>query len=148
MPSSQPSPLVMLVEDSDDDAFFFERILRKSGFPYRLVRHENGRDAMSYLEKTQSHSATPRPDLIFLDLKLPGVNGFELLQWMNDRGIKTVLDVTILSGSDQPEDVQRASSLGAPDYLVKPLRIEQITDRLNAWQTRNNGQSFRRSASS
>ena len=138
----------MLVEDSDDDAFFFERILRKSGFQHQLLRHENGRDAMSYLEKTLIQSAGPRPALIFLDLKLPGVNGFELLQWMSDRGIKTLLDVTILSGSDQPEDVLRAASLGAPDYLVKPLRVEQLTERLNAWLARNHAEGVQRSASS
>lgn len=134
MPRPRSCPHLLLVEDSDDDAFFFERILRKSGLPYRLTRQDNGTAALNFLAQCAAGAEDADcPDLIFLDLKLPGANGFEILQWLSANKLSRRYQIAVLSGSDQPVDLARAASLGASDYLVKPLRLEQLQSRLQAW---------------
>ncbi len=141
MPSSRLCPTILLVEDSDDDAFFFARLLKKCELPCNYVHLADGRAALEYLEKCVSscplESLPVRPDLVFLDLKLPGVSGFEILQWLANRALETPLSVAVLSGSDQGMDISRAAALGAPDYFVKPIRLEQLRSRLEAWFGQN-----------
>jgi CheY-like chemotaxis protein len=135
MPRPRSCPHLLLVEDSDDDAFFFERILRKSGLPYALTRQDNGTAALSFLTQCAraGDDSSNCPDLIFLDLKLPGASGFEILQWLSVNKLPRPYKVAVLSGSDQPVDLARAASLGASDYLVKPLHLEQLQSRLQSW---------------
>lgn len=145
--SPSVSPIILLVEDSDDDAFFFSRLLKKCGYADRYIRLSDGRSALEYLAKSgldskESEGITDgkgaaRPDLIFLDLKLPTVSGFEVLEWITAQKFAIRFDLTVLSGSDQLTDMKRAAALGASDYLVKPIRLEQLRSRLEAWQRRS-----------
>ena len=76
---------VLLVEDSPDDAFFFRRAVNKSGIPAAIQLAADGLEAMDYLlhqGRFADAAAHPSPHIMFLDLKLPHVNGFELLDWM------------------------------------------------------------------
>jgi CheY-like chemotaxis protein len=66
------------------------------------------------------------PFAIFLDLKMPVLNGFEVLEWMRTQTFSSSIHVIVLSGSDYPEDKERAARLGATDYLVKPVRVEDL----------------------
>src|SRR5688572_13988911 len=94
-------PLVLLVEDSEDDAFFFRWTLDKCGFECDVVHAADGLAAIRHLEAALSGAPDARrPDLIFLDLKMPNFNGFEVLAWIRDRHIDPPLDVAVLSGSE------------------------------------------------
>jgi len=140
--SSPPlCPTILLVEDCDDDAFFFARLLKKWGGACRYVHVSDGRAALDYLGKNafsdRPAGQTGRPDLIFLDLKLPVVTGFEILEWLVARNFTPRFEVSVLSGSDQGMDLNRADSLGVSGYFVKPLRLEQLQAQLELWQTRN-----------
>lgn len=141
MPSSRRCPTLLLVEDSDDDAFFFARLLKKCDLPCNYVRMADGRAALEYLGKClaspQMEGVPVRPDLVFLDLKLPAVSGFEILHWLSGRTLEAPLSVTVLSGSDQVTDINRATALGAPNYFVKPIRLEQLRSRLESWYRQN-----------
>lgn len=70
------------------------------------------------------------PDLIYLDLKMPVMNGFEVLDWIRLQPFAASLRLTVLSGSDQEKDRHRAKSLGASRYLVKPVTPQDLQDDL------------------
>ena len=133
--SSLVRPIVLLVEDSDDDAFFFRHALKRSGLTASLFRAADGAAALKYFEAAQAspqNATQPWPDLVFLDLKLPTFSGFEILSWIRERKMPA-LDITILSGSDHASDVERAASLGASGYLVKPIATDVLRTRLMDW---------------
>jgi CheY-like chemotaxis protein len=134
-PTTRPSgPIVLLVEDSEDDAFFFRWTLRKCGVPCEIMQAIDGAEAVRMLE--EAFKSGTAPDLVFLDLKLPNMNGFEVLTWIRSQGYESRLDVSVLSGSDQAADLERARSLGAARYYVKPLSVEQLQERLEDWRER------------
>ena len=126
-------PLVLLVEDSEDDAFFFRWTLEKCGFACDVVHAADGAAAIRHLEGIQ-HGRLPHPDLVFLDLKIPTFSGFEVLAWIRDRHFDPPLDVALLSGSEHATDIQRAHSLGATGYYVKPISVEQLRGRFDDWR--------------
>jgi CheY-like chemotaxis protein len=140
MPSNQARPLVLLVEDSEDDAFFFRWTLDKCGFDCEVVHAADGAAAIQHLEAARSGSGGRPPDLIFLDLKIPTFTGFEVLAWIRDQHFEPPLDVAVLSGSEHASDIQRAHLLGASGYYVKPLSIEQLRTRFQSWQARQETQ--------
>ena len=135
MSSNLSRPLVLLVEDSEDDAFFFRWTLDKCGFACDVVHAIDGAAAIQHLEGVLDGTA-PHPDLIFLDLKIPTFTGFEILAWIRDRHFQPPLDVAVLSGSEHASDIQRAHALGASAYYVKPLSVEQLRTRFQNWQSR------------
>ncbi|MGH7957891.1 MAG: response regulator [Opitutaceae bacterium] len=134
MSSTLSRPLVLLVEDSEDDAFFFRWTLDKCGFACEVVHAIDGAAAIQRLEAVLA-GTSPHPDLVFLDLKIPTFSGFEILAWIRDRRFEPPLDVAVLSGSEHVGDIQRAHSLGATAYYVKPLSVEQLRARFNRLQT-------------
>jgi CheY-like chemotaxis protein len=138
MSSTSSRPLVLLVEDSEDDAFFFRWTLEKCGFPCDVVHAADGAAAIQQLEASLAGGRAP--DLVFLDLKIPSFNGFEVLAWIRDRHFDPPLDVAVLSGSEHASDIQRAHSLGASAYYVKPLSMEQLRARYQSWRTKHEAQ--------
>ena len=134
MPSTFPRPLVLLVEDSEDDAFFFRWTLEKCGFPCDVIHAVDGAAAIEQLEASRAGNRIP--DFVFLDLKIPTFSGFEVLTWIKERNFDPPLDVAVLSGSEHASDIQRAHSLGASAYYVKPLSVEQLRARYQGWLSR------------
>jgi CheY-like chemotaxis protein len=119
--------IFLLVEDNEDDVFFMERAFKNAGIrnPMHLAR--NGEEAMDYLSGKDDFSNRelyPMPDLIFLDLKMPGVNGFEVLKWMREQTL--TIPVAVLTSSPEEIDRQRAFELGAACYLLKPPTREMV----------------------
>src|SRR5437764_9767231 len=95
---------ILLVEDSEDDVFFFERAWRKAGRPGTLLFLSNCREAMDYLSRQPRFANIndfPWPDIVFLDLKMPMLNGFELLKWMREQNFSKPFRIVVLSGSAQ-----------------------------------------------
>jgi CheY-like chemotaxis protein len=120
------SPTLLLVEDSDDDAFFFKRTFEKSGVACSLHHVTNGAEAVDLLQNAANSEPLNLPIAIFLDLKMPVLNGFEVLEWMRTQTFPSNIHVIVLSGSDYPDDKERAARLGATDYLVKPVKVEDL----------------------
>ena len=119
------APLVLLVEDSPDDAYFFQRQLNKLPKPLSLHHVSDGKAAVDLIGESYTSSAR-LPDAVFLDLKMPVMNGFEVLEWVQEQPFSTSLMITVLSGSDQPADRARANRLGATGYLVKPVTSKDL----------------------
>jgi|SRR5581483_5478575 len=126
------SPIkILLVEDSPDDVFFFRRAVTKAGIAAETHVASDGLEAINYLtEQNDSGNGATHPRVMFLDLKLPHVNGFEVLQWINDHPERPTPPVVILSSSDEPEDRDRAAVLGASLFLTKPPVADQLIEVL------------------
>jgi CheY-like chemotaxis protein len=89
----------------------------------------DGVEALDYLlhqGRFADAAAYPPPDIMFLDLKLPHVNGFEVLEWMRRHAECPPPPVVVLTSSSQPEDQERAAALGAALFLTKPPAPEQL----------------------
>ncbi len=114
---------VLVVEDNSDDLFLLQRAIKKAGLDPRLQIATDGQQAVDYLSGTGKYAdraAFPIPRLILLDLKLPYLDGFDVLAWMRaDPGLRE-LPVVILTSSSEDRDRKRAEELDAKAYLVKP----------------------------
>jgi CheY-like chemotaxis protein len=121
--------VILLVEDLEGDIEIIKRSFARAGLtnPMHVVR--DGEQAIAYLlgEGPYSNRAEhPLPDLILLDLKLPRIDGFEVLEWLRSHPSLRSIPVLVLTSSDQMKDVNRAYDLGAIKFLVKPLDFEQF----------------------
>ena len=124
---------VLLVEDLEDDRFFFQHTFERASVNAKLFIANDGIEALDYLQNegrfADAHQF-PRPDIVFLDLKMPRRNGFEVLQWMQERSLLTAVKVIVLSGSHEPRDMEQCRKLGAQDYVVKPIETERLQQLL------------------
>src|SRR3954447_26649390 len=113
---------VLLVEDSDDDVFAMKRACQRTGIPHSLRVVNSGEEAIEYLSGKGAYGdrmTHPFPDLVFLDIKLPGLDGHDVLQWVRSQpGLKS-LPVVMLTGSNEPKDIQRAYGLGVDSFVRK-----------------------------
>ena len=123
-------PRILLAEDSDDDAFFFERSIKKSGVRCSFARARNGKLAVEQIQTDAS--ATQPVDLLFLDLKMPVMSGFEVLEWLRTANLQRPPRVMVLSGSNDHTDRLRAMELGAADYIVKPITADDLRQRVKS----------------
>ena len=117
------SGTILLVEDSADDVFFLQRALKKAQIENPLQVVVDGQQALDYLGGVGNYSNRkefPLPCLLLLDLKLPRVNGFEVLGWIRQQASLSSLPVVILTSSGEERDRKRAAELGAKAYMVKP----------------------------
>jgi CheY-like chemotaxis protein len=120
---------VLHVEDDPNDAFLLKHALRKAELPLEIQHVSDGQQAIDYLSGTGAFSDRanfPLPRLVLLDLKLPLLNGFEVLAWARSRSDFLSLPVFVLSSSDLPEDISEAKRLGANDFFVKTHTFEDV----------------------
>ena len=124
---------VLLVEDLEDDRFIFQRVLKSARPDVNLFTANDGLEAMDYFQhqgRFANGELFPMPDIVFLDLKMPGCDGFDVLRWMKERSLLNSIKVLVLSGSSVPRDMALAHELGARDYLVKPITSQQLQSLL------------------
>jgi CheY-like chemotaxis protein len=124
----QPQTL-LLVEDNPDDIFLMRRALKKSGLELPVQIVTDGKQALDYLAGFGPYADRdqfPRPAWVFLDLKLPYLNGFEVLEWIRSDATNQSLEVVILTSSPEERDKETANRLGAKAYLVKPPSVESL----------------------
>lgn len=115
---ASPIRPIVIADDDADDLFFARRSLQKAGAGEEIVTCADGRQVVSLLEKfAATKQAAPR--VIFLDVKMPKLNGFETLKWIRAHASFKAVPVVMLSGSKEARDVELARTLGANDYLVK-----------------------------
>ncbi|MBI4660073.1 MAG: response regulator [Verrucomicrobia bacterium] len=127
------SGLIMLVEDNENDVFFFKRAMIPAGLNHPLRVAPNGRDAIDYLDghgKYADRTEFPLPRLVLLDLKLPEVSGLEVLKWIRSQGKFNTLVVVMLAASHLDDAIPRAYALGANSFLVKPSSLDELAKML------------------
>lgn len=117
-------PLLLIVEDSNEDFEAFERFLRQSPLAIPVYRCLDGDQALAFLHHTDRYTdpeIAPRPGLIVLDLNLPGTDGREVLrQIKQDDDLKSV-PVVIFTTSNNPQDIEDCYRQGVNSYIIKPM---------------------------
>jgi len=117
---------ILLIEDSPSDANLTIREFNRAKIANNLHWVENGEDAIDYLRCQGEFVDVPRPDLILLDLNLPGMDGREVLAEVKaDADLKRI-PIVILTTSTDEEDVLRSYNLNANCYVTKPIDIHQF----------------------
>jgi len=105
------------IDDHDDDALLLSRFLRRSQRPTNLKWFPSAREAVGFIEEAPTADL---PDLIFCDLRMPGMTGHDFISWLRQSKWRDV-PVIVLSSSDLIDDIRAAYELGANSFLQKPL---------------------------
>jgi CheY-like chemotaxis protein len=116
-------PIILFAEDDENDVFLFEMAFRKAGTGCVLKHVPDGEAAIDYLINIGTYSdrvENPFPACVVTDLKMPKVDGFDLLAWIQKELPTGALPAVVLSGSEDERDKTRAAKLGAKAYWVKP----------------------------
>ena len=119
----------LLVEDNENDVALLKRAFAKSKILNPLLVVKNGVEAMAYLEgsgRYRNRQEFPLPRIILLDIKLPGINGLEVLKWIREQPSLKAIRVIMLSSSDLVRDVNTAYQLGANSFLIKPNEFDDL----------------------
>lgn len=116
---------IMLIDDNTDDNFFHERVIRKYRAADKVIPVSSGQAALDYLQSEQGAEV----DLIFLDINMPGMNGWEFLAEFNklDPALRKQMTVMLLTTSENPDDQERAARLNVP-LNTKPLSKQILED--------------------
>ncbi len=125
----EPDPVILLVEDRFDDIVLARRAFEKAGITEPVFALRDGDEAIDYLSgrgQFEDRNKYPVPGLILLDLNLPKVDGFEVLQWVRNHPETRGVAVVVLTSSEEIADVNRAYALGANSFLVKPAYFENL----------------------
>ncbi len=118
-------PRLLLIDDEPDSYDIFRRILVRAGIRYQIDYAPGGEEGIRYLDKCQQ-GGHAWPALLFLDIKMPVMNGFDVLTLMQSRGMLGKIVVAMLSSSSEPKDVGRAFGLGAHHYIAKEAGTDLI----------------------
>jgi CheY-like chemotaxis protein len=132
-------PVVLLVEDDADDALLAQIAFKQAGVSHRIIRVHDGEEALKYLSGQPpftDRNINPLPALVLLDLKMPKINGLEVLHWMQTRPDLASLPVIVLTGSGLPSDRTTAKKLGVVGYEVKAVDFSGLMEIVRRIATR------------
>jgi two-component system response regulator len=114
---------IILVEDNPDDARLTIRALKKRNLANNLLHLWDGEEAINYLTK---HKHSNLPKLILLDLKMPKVDGIEVIRSLKEDAILKSIPIVVLTSSKENIDIKKSYELGANAYIVKPVDFENF----------------------
>lgn len=127
----KPKLTVLVAEDEETDYYLLDRALRQANLGIQIHWVRDGVDAIRYLKGEGEYADRDRfpiPDMVMLDLKMPGTTGMEVLEWIRDNPRFRVIPTLVMTSSQQEKDVQQAYHLGANTYFVKPSRFDALTE--------------------
>jgi len=120
---------VLIVEDNEDDFLLLQRAFRKAEVPVTLKWVKDGSEAKAYLlgeDAYGNRAEYPMPGFILADLKMPRMDGFELLAWVRSVVFLRRIPFVVLTSSNQNSDINKAYDMGANSYLVKPGEFQDL----------------------
>lgn len=124
------SKIILLAEDSQDDELLFKLVMKRNHIenPVKVVR--DGGEAIAYLEgegKFADRKQHPLPEVLFLDLKMPGIDGFAVLEWLQEHPeLRKEILVIVLTNFGDGHLMRRAYDMGANSVLQKPIIPEDV----------------------
>jgi len=126
--------IILLVEDNPDDGTLTQRALKKSHILNKLVVAKDGAEALDYIFGTGSYTGrdmSNMPEVILLDLKLPKIDGLEVLKRIRSDKRTKLLPVVILTSSKEEKDLINGYMLGANSYIRKPVNFNQFVEAIH-----------------
>jgi CheY-like chemotaxis protein len=130
---------IVAAEDEESDRFILNLAFQRAKLPQRLVMVRNGRECVDYLGGLAPYDdrvLNPVPVLLLLDLKMPVMDGFEVLTWLATQPDLKHLPAIVFSSSSYDSDIEKAQQLGARDYFVKPLDLSDLVGILQNIQSK------------
>lgn len=128
---------ILLAEDDPNDVLLIQRAFKKAGLNQALKVVRDGAEAIEYLSGRgvyADRTKYPMPYMVLLDLKMPGTDGFEVLQWARSDADTKRLLIVVLTSSNLQEDVDKAYELGANSYLVKPVEFDEMVHMIQRFE--------------
>ncbi|HWN97357.1 MAG TPA: response regulator [Methylomirabilota bacterium] len=125
--------LILLIEDDENDVFFFQRAAKHVGVENLILVARDGREAVNYLsgkDEFSDRTLHPLPSLVVLDLNLPHRNGLDVLRSLRAQPETHTTLVVVLTSSAAPQDMHEAYAVGANSYLIKPTNPEHLGEHL------------------
>jgi two-component system response regulator len=122
---------ILLVEDNDDDVALTIRAFKKNNIKNRVVVMRDGVEALDYLFATGAHSGrdrSDRPQVILLDLKLPKLDGLEVLRRIRADESTRMLPIVVLTSSKEEQDLVASYQLGCNSYVRKPVDFDEFVE--------------------
>jgi CheY-like chemotaxis protein len=125
----QPQPIeILLVDDNDDDVVLLEESFRDSRFLNLLQVVHDGEEAIRYLRRQGPYQSAKTPGLVLLDINMPKMNGFEVLQVMKADPLLKTIPVVMLTTSTRDEDIARSYDGGACSFVSKPVSLDKLKE--------------------
>jgi CheY-like chemotaxis protein len=124
---------VLAAEDDEGDGMLLRLAFKRAGISHPLIVVRDGQEAIDYLNGQPPYDdrvAYPLPALFLLDLKMPRLNGFDVLTWWATRPEFSNLPVVVLSSSSHETDIDNARKMGAREFIIKPHGFTQLTKLL------------------
>lgn len=125
---------ILLVEDNESDADLTIRALRKRNLANNLLWVQDGAEALSFMFHTDKYAdrkGTEHPKVILLDLKLPKVNGLDVLKQLRENKTTQTIPIVIFTSSNEDPDIAIAYALGANSYVVKPINFDSFSQTMS-----------------
>jgi CheY-like chemotaxis protein len=132
-PEADARPLrILLVEDSPTEAAFAQAVICQCDFPSEVHVASDGEEALQFLRREGTYAQAPRPDVILLDLNLPKIDGWQVLNEIRWEPELNAIPVAIVTGSIAEEDCMRAEGLRCEHYVTKPLKTGHVLEIVRA----------------
>ena len=128
--TAAPVPMLLHVEDEDGAAFLFRSAVREAGLAAIVYRVSNGEEALAFLRRAGPYANAERPQLMVLDLNLPKIDGLTVLSRIRSDDSLKNLPVIVISTSARQADKEKAFSLGAKHYIVKPDSFDKLIEQV------------------
>ena len=125
---------ILLVEDNEDDAVIIQEVFADMRLATLFNVVQDGEEALAYLQRKGKYKVVRMPDLILLDINMPKMNGFEVLEAMKKDPRLQALPVIMLTTSHREEDIDRSYALGACSYLHKLVDLDQFKHLLKQFE--------------
>lgn len=117
---------ILMAEDDEGDALMTKEALAEAKVANRLHLVSDGEQAIEFLQKKGSYINSPTPDMILLDLNMPRMNGYEVLDWVKNHQTFKRIPVVILTTSDSEQDVIKSYDNRANCFITKPVDLKQF----------------------
>ena len=117
---------ILLLEDDQIEVMKLKRTIKKLGMHHELVEAQNGEDALKILKDSSN-----LPDIIFLDLNMPKINGLEFLKILKSDPVLRYLPTIILTTSNNRNDVLACYEIGVAGYILKPLKYDDYVNKID-----------------
>jgi two-component system response regulator len=130
------SKRVIIAEDNEDDRFLIQWAFGKAGLKNLIVFVRDGQELIELLQLKSAGEVKNDPRLLLLDIRMPKVDGFEVLKWLQSNRTFRPAHVVVFSSSCDPRQIEQAMALGADDYKMKPLEISAYLELVREFEMR------------